>query len=112
MDKGQDGKWEFAFMNCPTYNQGTPITYTITEDKVAFYTTKIDGTTITNSHRPKPTPPTPNPPTHEAPNKSVHSPKTGDSFSMMQFVVVGCCALALVFSALRNAQTRKKEREQ
>ena len=112
VDKGQDGKWEFAFMNCPTYNQGTPITYTITEDKVAFYTTKIDGTTITNSHRPKPTPPTPNPPTHEAPNKSVHSPKTGDSFSMMQFVVVGCCALALVFSALRNAQTRKKEREQ
>ena len=147
VDKGQDGKWEFAFTNCPTYNQGTPITYTITEDKVAFYTTKIDGTTITNSHRPKPTPPTPEPPTpveptpepnpeptptptpspeptpekhptpsgsttHEVPNKSVHSPKTGDSFSAMQFVVVGCCALALVFFALRNAHTRKKEREQ
>lgn len=143
VDKGQDGKWEFTFMNCPTYDKGTPITYTITEDKVAFYTTKIDGTTITNSHRPKPTPPTPEPPTpveptpeptptptpnpeptpgnhptpsgsttHEVPNKSVHSPKTGDSFSMMQFVVAGCCALALVFSTLRNAQTRKKEREQ
>ncbi len=88
---------------------------------------------------PTPNPPTPNPPTpvqptpnptpnpeptpgnhptpsdsttQEVPNKSVHSPKTGDSFSVMQFVVVGCCALALVFSTLRSVQTRKKEREQ
>ena len=78
VDKGQDGKWEFAFTNCPTYDQGTPITYTITEDKVAFYTTKIDGTTITNSHRPKPTPPTPNPPTPNAPtpNPSTPNPPT------------------------------------
>ena len=74
VDKGQDGKWEFAFMNCPTYNQGTPITYTITEDKVAFYTTKIDGTTITNSHRPKPTPPTPNPPTPVEPTPTPNPP--------------------------------------
>ena len=65
---------------------------------------------------PKPTPgnhPTPSDSTtQEVPNKSVHSPKTGDSFSVMQFVVVGCCALALVFSTLRSVQTRKKEREQ
>ena len=74
VDKGQDGKWEFAFMNCPTYNQGTPITYTITEDKVAFYTTKIDGTTITNSHRPKPTPPTPEPPTPVEPTPTPNPP--------------------------------------
>ena len=74
VDKGQDGKWEFAFMNCPTYDKGTPITYTITEDKVAFYTTKIDGTTITNSHRPKPTPPTPNPPTPVEPTPTPNPP--------------------------------------
>ena len=74
VDKGQDGKWEFAFTNCPTYDQGTPITYTITEDKVAFYTTKIDGTTITNSHRPKPTPPTPNPPTPVEPTPTPNPP--------------------------------------
>ena len=73
---------------------------------------------------PTPNPPTPVEPTpgnhptpsgsttQEVPNKSVHSPKTGDSFSVMQFVVVGCCALALVFSTLRSVQTRKKEREQ
>ena len=74
VDKGQDGKWEFAFMNCPTYDKGTPITYTITEYKVAFYTTKIDGTTITNSHRPKPTPPTPNPPTPVEPTPTPNPP--------------------------------------
>ena len=74
VDKGQDGKWEFAFTNCPTYDQGTPITYTISEDKVAFYTTKIDGTTITNSHRPKPTPPTPNPPTPVEPTPTPNPP--------------------------------------
>ena len=74
VDKGQDGKWEFAFTNCPTYDKGTPITYTITEDQVAFYTTKIDGTTITNSHRPKPTPPTPNPPTPNPPTPNPPTP--------------------------------------
>lgn len=87
---------------------GKTYSYQVENEKIHYPSPDPDPT----PNPPTPNPPTPNPPTHEAPNKSVHSPKTGDSFSAMQFVVVGCCALALVFSALRNAQTRKKEREQ
>lgn len=124
VDKGQDGKWEFAFMNCPTYDKGTPITYTITEDKVAFYTTKIDGTTITNSHRPKPTPPTPNPPTpveptptpkpqpKPSPTRPVKpQPKTGDSNRLLFWsALLGMSTLSLTFLYAAREKTRSRKK--
>lgn len=125
LDKGQDGKWEFAFTNCPTYNQGTPITYTITEDKVAFYTTKIDGTTITNSHRPKPTPPTPNPPTPNPPTPNPPTPKpqpkptlpvkpqpkTGDSNRLLFWsALLGMSTLSLTFLYVAREKTRSRKK--
>ena len=60
------GSWEFEFTDLPRYENGTQITYTISENAVPGYTTYISGYTITNTHTyTPPTPPTPpiDPPT-------------------------------------------------
>lgn len=44
--------WKYSFANLPKYDNGKEITYTITEDAVADYSTKIDGYNITNSYTP------------------------------------------------------------
>lgn len=44
--------WTYNFTNLPKYDNGKEITYTITEDAVADYSTKIDGYKITNSYTP------------------------------------------------------------
>ena len=44
--------WTYSFTDLPKYADGKEIVYTVTEDKVADYTTSIDGTTITNSYKP------------------------------------------------------------
>ena len=49
------GNWAWSFTNKPVYKDGQKITYTVTEDAVADYTTTIDGTAITNTHTPETT---------------------------------------------------------
>ena len=44
--------WQYNFTNLPKYDNGKEITYTITEDAVADYSTKIDDYNITNSYTP------------------------------------------------------------
>ena len=44
--------WTYSFTDLPKFANGEKIVYTVTEDKVADYTTVIDGTTITNSYKP------------------------------------------------------------
>lgn len=44
--------WTYNFTNLPKYDNGKEITYTITEDAVADYSTKIDDYNITNSYTP------------------------------------------------------------
>lgn len=44
--------WQYNFTNLPKYEKGKEITYTITEDAVKDYSTKIDGYKITNSYTP------------------------------------------------------------
>ncbi len=48
----QDGKWSYTFDNLDKYQNGNEIKYTITENKVDGYETKIDGYDITNTHTP------------------------------------------------------------
>ena len=48
-----DGNWNYSFANVPVYANGKAITYTVTEDPVAGYTTTISGYNITNSYTPK-----------------------------------------------------------
>lgn len=54
--------WQASFTDLPVYKDGKKIVYTITEDPVAGYTSKIDGFTVTNRHIPPTTPPS-TPPT-------------------------------------------------
>ena len=50
--------WQASFTDLLVYKDGKKIVYTITEDPVAGYTSKIDGFTVTNRHIPPTTPPT------------------------------------------------------
>ncbi|MCH4170037.1 MAG: Cna B-type domain-containing protein [Lactobacillus sp.] len=43
-------QWQYSFTNLPKTDQGKAIVYTISEDPVANYTTKINGYNITNTH--------------------------------------------------------------
>jgi len=47
--------WSTVFAELPKFINGTPITYRVTEDPVAGYTTEIHGFTITNRHTPETT---------------------------------------------------------
>lgn len=49
---GQGNEWTHTFTDLPVYKDGQKVVYTVTEDKVDNYTSKIDGTTITNSYKP------------------------------------------------------------
>lgn len=48
-------EWKYAFTNLPKYAAGQKITYTVTENEVADYTTEIKGYDITNSYTPEKT---------------------------------------------------------
>ena len=46
------GNWTYIFKDLPKYENGEEITYTVSEDTVADYTTTYDGSNITNSYTP------------------------------------------------------------
>ena len=50
-----DDNWSWLFDKLPVYDGENKITYTITEDAVAEYTTNIDGYNVTNIHVPETT---------------------------------------------------------
>ena len=47
-----DSNWNYSFTNLPKYADGNEITYTVSEEAVADYTTTYDGYNITNSYTP------------------------------------------------------------
>ena len=47
-----NGNWTYSFENLPKYEDGQEITYTVTEDAVAEYSTEIKDYNITNSYTP------------------------------------------------------------
>ena len=47
-----DDGWKYSFTDLPKYADGKEIVYTVTEDTVPDYTTKINGYNITNSYTP------------------------------------------------------------
>ncbi len=50
----KENKWKYSFDNVSTYdNNGDEIVYSVTEDDVQGYTSRIDGFKITNSHIPE-----------------------------------------------------------
>ncbi|WP_143348015.1 Cna B-type domain-containing protein, partial [Enterococcus faecalis] len=47
----KSGDWTYAFTNLPKYNeQGEAYKYTVKEDPVKGYESKVEGTTITNTY--------------------------------------------------------------
>ena len=52
----ENGKWKYSFKNLPKYdNKGKEIQYTVKEEPVEGYKSKIDGYNITNSYKPEET---------------------------------------------------------
>ena len=49
------GNWTYSFTDLPKYANGSEITYTVTENAVANYTTELNGYNIKNSHTPETT---------------------------------------------------------
>ncbi|MDD5923002.1 MAG: Cna B-type domain-containing protein, partial [Eubacteriales bacterium] len=49
----EENGWKYSFSDVPKYQSGKEITYTVSEDAVSGYETKIDGYTITNTLTPK-----------------------------------------------------------
>lgn len=49
VDVSEKTNWKYSFPNLPVYANGHKIVYTVTENNVPGYTTKIDGTNITNT---------------------------------------------------------------
>lgn len=47
-----DTEWKYTFKDLPVNAAGNMITYTVTEEAVEHYTTKIEGFTIINTHVP------------------------------------------------------------
>ena len=47
--------WKYSFDNLPESKDGKKITYTVSEEAVPGYTTKVDGTNITNTYKPEST---------------------------------------------------------
>ena len=45
--------WEYSFTGLPKFEAGQEIKYTISEDAVDGYTTKVDGYNLTNTHEPE-----------------------------------------------------------
>ncbi|WP_248686390.1 Cna B-type domain-containing protein [Streptococcus merionis] len=101
-----DSKWTYSFKNLPKYKNGKAIVYTISEDPVAGYTTKIDGMTITNTHKPdKPTPPPSEEPNKPSPKskggRKSALPKTGEASSWL-LVLSGLGLLGVVGYFIRK----------
>lgn len=50
-----EGDWTYTFTDLPVYREGQKIVYTVAEEPVEKYETKIDGYTVTNSYTPETT---------------------------------------------------------
>ena len=48
-----ESEWTYSFENLPKFENGTEITYTVTEDAVANYKTSLGGYNITNTYVPE-----------------------------------------------------------
>ena len=89
--------WQYSFDNLAAYANGQKITYTVTEDAVAGYTSTIDGYNITNTNNPT----TPKKPPKDFTqgktyDKTSRLPQTGDRSSIgMMFVGLVMLLLSL-----------------
>ena len=103
--------WQASFTDLPVYKEGKKITYTITEDPVAGYTSNIDGFTVTNRHTPPTTPPStpekPETPTTPTEGKKKILPSTGEVVAY-GLTILG--ALLAIFALALLLRGKRKEK--
>lgn len=91
--------WQYSFDNLAAYANGQKITYMVTENAVAGYTSTVDGYNITNTHNPT-TPKEPQVPnngnkvTPKAYTQGKTYEKTGEE-SSMGMMLIGLVTLLL-----------------
>ena len=76
--------WQYSFDNLAAYANGQKITYTVTEDAVAGYTSTLDGYNITNTHNPT-TPKKPQVPNNPTTPKEPQVPNNGNKVTPKDF---------------------------
>ena len=84
--------WAWTFADLPLAKDGKEISYTVVEDPVPGYTTKVNGYNVTNTHTP--------------------TPKTGDDDETQKFVWIGAGSLAaacLLFAGYRLSRKKKEQ---
>ena len=72
--------WKYSFNNLAAYANGKKITYTVTENAVAGYTSTIDGYNITNTHNPT-TPKKPQMPNNPITPRKPQVPNNGNNMT-------------------------------
>lgn len=101
----EDG-WKATFVDLDKYEDGMEVEYTISEDRVFGYTSKIsgnakDGYILTNTIVPETPPETPQetPPEkpQETPPKKQNSPKTGDELPLIYCLILVLSAITFTY---------------
>ncbi|MCT0016797.1 Cna B-type domain-containing protein [Lactococcus lactis subsp. lactis] len=108
--------WKYDFTNLPEFKDGKKIEYSISEEKVDGYVTKVDGYDLTNTYTPG-VPNKPEEPNSTQPSKTGEDrksaddlPKTGDS-STFAMTLVGSAIIAIVLVVgLLNANKKRKSK--
>ena len=98
----EEGGWKWSFTGLPKYrDHGTEIVYSITEDAVKGYESKVDGYNVTNEH----------------PTEPGKKPRTGDDSHLLLWLIVMLVSLTVVLGITYcvikgRVMSRKKDARQ
>ena len=94
--------WKYSFENLPKFEAGKEIKYTISEDAVEGYETKVDGFNLTNVHKPS-EPNKPNKPRRGG------SARTGDNSNVLLWIVIMTLSIATIGGLILYRKRRMNE---
>ena len=113
---GEKENWKYTFSNLPKYEDGKEIVYTISEEEVTGYETKVEGYDLINTHKlekppvvdkpDNPTTPeepenTPSTTTPDTNYQETETPKTGDTSNLITYcLLLAGTALALMITII------------
>ena len=111
-----ENDWAWTFSDLPGYKNGKQITYTITEDAVTGYETKIDGYDVTNTYKPsgdnidKPSDDDGDKPSGDDVDKpSDDDVRTGDDNNLLLFMLMAfLSSMGIVVCGCKTRRSNKK----
>ena len=110
----EDDDWKYVFTNLEKYNEdGTEISYTVTEDKVKGYTSKIDGTNIINTYIPieentEEKEDIKEETKEEQKEENHYSVKTSDNIVISFMTLIASIAIEFITRKIRNNKSKNK----